>query len=205
MSPTSIHSQAVLPLLVVAAFAALTVCPANAQAQVKQPGAHPLYSVELEPHILVQHSHDWRGENQGVGVGIRASVPIIDNGPIRTINNSFAIGFGLDWTRFSDCDGRVNDDDCNVNQVWIPVVAQWNFFLTPVISVFGEPGIALVHRSLSYNQNCISIDDDECSDDYFDPFHPVFYAGARFLFSRNIGLVVRLGTPSVSVGATFLM
>ena len=66
------------------------------QTQVKQPGAHPIYAVELEPHLLVQHSHDWHGDDEGIGIGIRASIPIIDNGPIRTINNSLAIGFGLE-------------------------------------------------------------------------------------------------------------
>jgi hypothetical protein len=39
----------------------------------------------------------------------------------------------------------------------------------------------------------------------FDPILPVFYAGGRFLISDSIGIVARIGTPSISVGVTFLL
>ena len=37
---------------------------------------------------------------------------------------------------------RVYDDDCSVDVFMAPVVVQWNFWLTPIISVFGEAGLA---------------------------------------------------------------
>ena len=83
---------------------------------------------------------------------------------------------------------------------------QWNFFLTPVVSVFGEPGLAIRYRTWGYDgADCPEFSDLECSEDDVDPFEPVFFAGGRFLFSRTAGLVVRLGSPYISIGATFLM
>jgi hypothetical protein len=112
---------------------------------------------------------------------------------------------GLDWATFDDCDENWQIADCGADFIWVPVVAQWNFFLTPVVSVFGEPGAAFLYRTWDFDGACPIFDEDECDDSDFDPFEPVFFAGGRFLFSDNIGLVVRLGTPYVSLGATFLM
>jgi hypothetical protein len=106
---------------------------------------------------------------------------------------------------YDDCDRYWTVDDCGTDFIWIPVVAQWNFFFTPVVSVFGEPGLAFRYAKFHFDGPCPSFDDDDCDDTDFDPFEPVFFAGGRFLFSDTIGLVVRLGTPYISVGATFLM
>jgi hypothetical protein len=192
-------------LLGVAAASATLLVAQHGECQIKRPGAHPQYSVELEPHLLIQHDRSWRGRDEGWGPGIRATIPLVQNGPIPQINNNIGIGFGLDWAMYDDCDDYWALSDCGTDFVWIPVVAQWNFFLTPVISVFGEPGAAFMYRKFHFEGACPNADDDECDDSDFDPFEPVFFAGGRFLFSETIGLVVRLGTPYVSVGATFLM
>lgn len=170
-------------------------------AQIKQPGAHPRYTLELEPHLLVQHNDDWIADDEGIGPGIRLSIPIVPDGPIPTINNSLAIGFGLDWAFYNQC-RHSREEDCDANMLWFPVVAQWNFFFTPVVSVFGEVGGSIVHRSADWEGGCLAGDCDETD---LDLFRPVFFGGGRFLFSRTVGLVVRLGTPYVSVGATFLL
>ncbi len=73
--------------------AALTLA-STAQAQIGRPGAHERYTAEVEPHLVLQHTDD-----DGIGLGIRASFPIIDNGPIRTINNSLALGVGLECSQ----------------------------------------------------------------------------------------------------------
>jgi hypothetical protein len=172
-----------------------------AAAQIKQPGAHPRYTVELEPHLMVQHSDNWIAEDEGFGPGLRLSIPLMHNGPIPSINNSLGIGFGLDVAFFDDC-RRVRDDDCDARMLWFPVVAQWNFFFTKVVSVFGEAGLGIVHRSADFERGCLS---DDCDDTDLDLFQPLFFGGGRFLFSDSVGLVVRLGTPYVSVGATFLL
>lgn len=196
--------------LLVAVLAGLTATAtvgwsADAAAQIKQPGAHPRYSLEIEPHLFIQHHRNWYGDDEGIGPGVRFSIPLAHNGPIPSINNSYAIGVGLDWAMFDDCDGRFIDDDCDVNHVWIPVVFQWNFFFTRVVSVFGEVGPAIVYRSVSDENGCPSIGEDDCDDGDLELFQPVFWGGGRFLFSESVGLVVRLGTPAVTLGATFLM
>ena len=78
----------------------------------------------------------------------------------------------------------------------VPVVMQWNFWLHPQWSVFGEPGVAFHFRGGH-------------SDHFeFDPF--TFYVGGRFHFNDSIALTVRLGAPLLdnnvfSVGVSFLL
>jgi hypothetical protein len=202
---TQLVSSAVRLLTGVALAAATLLVAQHGHCQIKRPGAHPHYSVELEPHVLIQHDRDWRGDDEGFGLGLRATIPLVHNGPVPQINNNIGIGFGLDWVNFDNCDEYWGNADCGANFVWVPIVAQWNFFLTPVVSVFGEPGAAFMYRKWSFDGACPIFDNNECDDGDFDPFEPVFFAGGRFLFSDTVGLVVRLGTPYVSLGATFLM
>jgi hypothetical protein len=186
-----------------AAFSAAVALtwPDLAGAQIKQPGNHPRYSVELEPHLLLQHSDDWYADSGGYGLGVRASIPLLHNGPISTINNSLALGFGADVAFFDSCNARFRD--CDARMIWLPVVGQWNFFFTPVVSVFGELGVSIVHRSADWEGGCLG--DIDCDDTELDLFRPLFFGGGRFLFSRSVGMVVRLGTPYVSLGADFLL
>ncbi len=184
------------------------------QAQIKEPGNHPDYSVELEPHLLLQWSSGFYG-SEGYGLGARASIPFLKNGPIPKINNNMAIGFGLDWAHFSgNCwgwgnyyyrNGPVPGDQCSGNDFWVPIVLQWNFFLTPVISVFGEPGLAIEHQSFDYPY-FVNCPNGACRDTYsHTDLEPVFFAGARFLFSDTVGATVRLGWPYISAGISILL
>jgi hypothetical protein len=95
------------------------------------------------------------------GAGVRASFEIVDNGFIPSINNA-----------------------------WVPIVLQWNFWLSRNWSVFGEPGVAVRLRDAGRRKTS------------FDPI--VMYAGGRFHFSENITLTMRLGRPTMSVGVSFL-
>lgn len=163
------------------------------EAQIKSPGAHQRYSVELEPHGLVHWDVD--PGDEGVGLGLRASIPLIDNGPVTTINNSLAIGFGLDWAWSGDCGPR--DVDCDAHNIILPVVAQWNFFFTPVVSAFAELGFGIVFETW---------DEDYWGDD--DDFHvsPEFFflVGPRFTFG-TVAIPIRIGWPYLSVGVSFLL
>ncbi|MGE0328841.1 MAG: hypothetical protein AB7K71_37060 [Polyangiaceae bacterium] len=186
---------------------------ASAESVIKRPGAHPKYDFELEPHLVFQWDNRW-GSDDGFGPGARFNIPFLDNGPISSINNNMAIGVGLDLTFGSnDCGwywrdrGVPWDDryDCSVTEVWVPVVLQWNFFLTDIISVFGEPGLAFAHRSYDWHWYCNNVNGEVC--DYSgtrNDLEFVFWGGARFQFSDTVGLTVRLGSPYVSIGANFL-
>lgn len=188
---------------------------ARAQSIIKQPGNHPNYSVEIEPHLALQWA-DRYGDDDGLGPGARFNIPFTRNGPIPTINNTMGISFGLDIT-FGDggpgwCYARydrnswLRGEDCDVTEFWLPVAMQWNFFLTKVISVFGEPGLSIVHRRWDYQFYCNGAAGGLCDYDYDDTdVEFVFWAGGRFMFSDNVGVTVRLGFPMITAGVNILL
>ena len=199
----------------------LTLCePARAAGIIKEPGKHPHYSVELEPHFV--WTWDWlpHEAQDGLGLGLRASIPLFHNGPIDTINNNMAITFGFDWAHSSAHCGPGNRPppgyppgyypyydyyNCSANSYWVPVALQWNFFLTDIVSVFGEPGFAIVHERWNQWAPCApgaAVCEYTQSD---TQFHPVIWGGARFLFNDHLGVTVRVGVPSMSVGLTILL
>ncbi len=195
-----VQRQTLTKAFFLAVLAASPLCfagTASARSVIKQPGLHPRYDLELEPHLAVSFSSGYRYvDDDGFGPGLRLSIPIVPSGPISTINNSMAIGFGLDWTHH---DGNCRFDDCDADALWFPVVLQWNFWLTDMISVFGEPGLGIRH---------VSWDDAYCDDrgDCDDTdFKMMFFGGGRFMFSDTVGGVVRLGWPYLSLGVTFLL
>lgn len=194
-------------LLGAAAFAAVFATSGAARADtlvIKQPGNHARYSFEAEPHLILGFiDPPGVARGTGFGLGFRGTVPLVHNGFISSINNSVGIGFGADLVHYDrghdhcvDFDGnrcvRWRDDDDGVNTVFLPVVMQWNFFLSRNWSVFGEPGVAIVYHSW-----------DGDSDLDFDPF--VFYAGGRYHFSDTVTLTMRIGYPTFSVGVSFLL
>lgn len=197
-------------LLGALAFVTVALVPSVGLAQIKQPGAHLNYSAELEPQAVVQ----WDGPSgfdEGLGLGFRASIPLFHNGPIAKINNNMAIGFGFHWAHFEDdchtsyANGVIYlGSDCEANDLWFPVVLQWNFYLTPSIAVFGEPGLAIRHTRVSVD-NCSNEPFVDCdyTDTDFQPF--VLYMGAKFFVSDAVSVTVRLGFPTISVGASFFL
>lgn len=153
-----------------AACALSLAAPASAdRSTIKFPGDHPDYVFEAEPHALIEPFHDFRP-----GVGFRGTIELVDNGFVQTINNTVGIGFGVDWTE---------------KNLWIPIVMQWNFWLSENWSVFGEPG-GVIRIS----------DEKKKAFDYF-----AFYAGGRLHFSDTIALTMRVGKPTVSVGISFML
>ena len=137
-------------------------------------GDHTSYLFEIEPHGILGFGAPFDDTAAEVGLGVRGTLHLA-NGFIPSINDSVGVGFGIDFTPGGD--GRV----------LIPIVLQWNFWLSSRFSVFGEPGFAVTSGGAQT----------------FDPF--VFYAGGRFLFTPRIGLTVRVGYPDVSVGVSFLL
>jgi hypothetical protein len=185
---------------------------AHAQSIIRQPGNHPDYSFELEPHLALQWS-DRVGPDSGFGPGVRFNIPFLHNGPIKTINNNMGITFGLDITFGGGnrgCGYGYEYDrrwgDCSATEFWLPVAMQWNFFLTKVISVFGEPGFAIAHRRWSYNYYCNGANQPICGDypRNVTEVRPVLFAGGRFMFSDKVGATVRLGFPMISAGINIL-
>lgn len=198
-----------------AAFVAFALGARTVRAEdsiIKRPGDHPTYSVEMEPHLALAFFVPTAGSS-GVGVGGRFTIPIVKNGFISTINNSVGIGFGIDWISYNGCYRRWgNPYSCpNFQAFWLPIVMQWNFFLSTHWSVFGEPGLAL---SINSYGSCVDFYYDnrgnrvawDCGNAPsrlgVDPF--VLFVGGRYHFSETTALTMRIGWPYASIGVSFM-
>lgn len=172
---------------------------------IDRPGYHPRYAFEAEPHLLVGFiDPPGAAHGNGIGIGFRGTVQIVDNGFVPSINNSIGIGFGADWLHYGLGNGYCADRDLQnrcvryddnraVDTLWLPVVLQWNFWLSRNWSVFGEPGLALRF---------------EANDGGDHRFHPEFlqlYLGGRYHFVDTVALTMRVGYPTFSVGVSFLL
>jgi hypothetical protein len=170
------------PLLAAGASAALataillTAGAARAdESTIRHYGDHTSYIFEAEPHAILGFGVPFEtGAGPFFGLGFRGTFHIA-NGFVQSIDDSVGIGFGIDFAPAG-------------SRILVPIVLQWNFWLTQRWSVFGEPGFAIVSGPGPQS---------------FDPF--IFYAGARFLFTPRIGLTMRVGYPDASVGVSFLL
>ena len=165
MKQVPIRIAAVVGALAAVAWAG----PARAdEMEIKFPGQHPNYVFEAEPHALVDPFHDF-----AFGAGFRGTVVVVQNGFVKTINNSIGVTFGLDYADHG---------------LWIPVGMQWNFWLSRHWSVFGEPGV--VFRTGQHGDHLGWLG---------------LWAGGRYHFTDRIALTMRVGTPTLSVGVSFLL
>ena len=165
---------------------------------IDDPGEHPDYIFDAEPHLLIGvFKPPGPAAGTGLGVGFRGTIEIFDNGFVPSINNTVGVGFGVDWMRYDRaeraCVNQAPGDNCRIVEVdesmdyfWIPVVMQWNFWLSENWRVFGEPGGAIRFGKGDAK-----------------PL-PVLMGGGRLHFSDYIALTLRAGYPSFSVGISFL-
>ncbi len=177
---------------------------ASAQSIIKNPGDHPEYNVEAEPHLNFGWANRWA--SNGYGLGARFSIPVVHNGFVPTINNSVAISFGLDYLRFSGpyCSylGLGTNGGCGASVFLLPVAMQWNFWLAPKWSVFGEPGLYIYHSV--YDDLCNAAVTPQCKVSSRTNVDFMFHAGGRFHFNDTVALTLRVGYPTVSFGVSFL-
>ncbi len=152
--------------------------PGNAMADaygITHPRQHIDYYFELEPEVVIVFG---RNLDEGPGLGVRGSIPVMFNGFIPSINNSIAVTFGFD----KDPIGRGHTYN-------VPMALQWNFWLHRNFSVFGEPGIFLQFK-----------------DDHKTHAEFQVWGGARVHFTDNVGLTARVSlpnTPAASLGVSF--
>lgn len=170
---------------------------------IKSPGDHPDYHVELEPHLLFGWAHLYHGN--GVGLGGRFTIPIVDNGFVKTINNSVGVTFGIDWLHYGGCYYRVGrvEYGCDANFFFFPVAMQWNFWLTDKWSVFGEPGLYVYHGTFD-DDYCNGVA-GPCNYPTRTGVEPALYLGGRFHFNEKVSLTMRIGYPTLSFGASFFL
>ncbi len=180
---------------------------AAAVSTIKDPNP-PDYHLELEPKLNITPGGFFDYGGLGIGPGIRATIPVMSPGFVKTINDSIGISFGLDilhydgYRYYARCgrNGCPYYDAGNFWSIYFPVAMQWNFWLTDRWSVFGEPGLALRHAFYSGNYCDNALYDCNSRDTlYF-----LFYAGGRFAFNDHMALTMRIGHPTLlSVGLSF--
>jgi hypothetical protein len=168
------------------------------------------YEFELEPHLVLGTAPPGPGYGSGVGIGVRGSVVILPDGFLRNVNDSVAVGFGLDIGHYTGS-WAINGyrDQClhfepgpngtsictevtssggTYNYFFVPVVLQWNFWLTRHFSAFGEPGVDFYYLgSHGFNVS------------------PAAYVGGRVQLGSRVTLTGRIGYPTVAIGASFML
>jgi len=140
---------------------------------ITHPRQHIDYYFELEPEVIIVFN---RNLDEGPGLGVRGSIPVLFNGFIPSINNSIALTFGFD----KDPIGRGRTYN-------VPVALQWNFWLHRNFSVFGEPGIFMQFNDKAH-------------------FELQVWGGARVHFNDTVALTARVSvpnTPAASLGVSF--
>src|SRR5262249_5337618 len=63
---------------------------------IREPGDHPSYVFEAEPHLIIGYGVPFDDANAMFGVGFRGTFHIA-NGFIKSINDSVGVGFGFDF------------------------------------------------------------------------------------------------------------
>jgi hypothetical protein len=202
-------------LCIAAAASILTVVRhVAADDTITRPGDHPNYVVEVEPHGAVGWTHYNHAPDDGIGLGARFSIPLVDNGFVSSINDSVAITFGVDWLHYSgaDCYGyyygpppphpwpcyNVGD----ANYLFFPVAMQWNFFVGRRWSVFAEPGLAVYHGFFDY---CSAAPPGTpCANPSSTGVDLAIFLGGRYHFGEHAALTMRLGYPTVSIGVSLM-
>jgi hypothetical protein len=186
------RALATLAGAVVAASTLLLAQEANAQLIIRNPGDHPDFRAELEPHGLLVPWGDSFGYGHyygrydyaaAAGIGFRATIKVADP-VIPRLNNTIGVTFGLDFTNCGYC--YYGKEQFSF---WTPVGAQWTFFLTRKWSVFGDVGAVAFSDGFYHNL-------------WFDP---MFEVGGRFHFRDKITLTMRVGYPFITVGVSFFI
>jgi hypothetical protein len=182
--------------VILATVTCLWASGARAADTIRTPGDHPSYALEIEPHLLFGWDSLFPGDS--VGFGARISIPILENGFVRSINDSVAITFGADVLHYDGC--YIPKYTCSANFLVLPAALQWNFYLARHWSVFGEPGLFVYHGffdSCPTGTPCVNVPSAT-------GVQPAVFVGGRYELGDHVSLTVRLGYPTISFGISFL-
>jgi hypothetical protein len=172
----------------------------------------PRYAVELQPHVIAQWAALPRRSEVGLGLGFRASIPVLGLPPLRGLRHNLAVSFGMDWAYLGVCESRA--PACRGDDFWFPVVMQWNLFLTRWWSVFPELGLAIHHAAWGVRY----IDEpgpapragvcgpgrapDCWVEGRLTELTPAAWLGTRFSLSDAFSFTLRMGFPAFVAGVS---
>ena len=120
----------------------------------------------------------------GIGAGARLTLPLIANGFIQDINDSFELELGVDAAF-----GAIGLGGGPVTLVDIPIEGRWTFHFTPSFLAYVKLGVGSVIYLSIYSG--------------VTPY-AVFYVegaiGAQYDFSKNFGVRIEGGSHSLHLG-----
>ena len=168
------------------------------------------YSFEVQPHLILGTAPGGPGAGSGTGLGALAVVEVSPDGFIGDVNDSIAVGAGLGfghhtgaWLSSGQRDqclhfepGPAGTSVCTevtsggggYNYVYVPLVMQWNVWLTQQWSVFAEPGLDLYLRTAPGSA-----------------LGPAMHVGGRFKIADRMTLTARVGYPNFTFGVSFFL
>ena len=158
--------------LIGTSVAATSAARAAEHSAIREVGDHPSYIFEAEPHVLLGFGGPFE-DRSNFGLGFRGTFHIA-NGFVSSINDTVAVGVGFDFAP-------------GPGDVFIPIVLQWNFWLSTHWSVFGEPGIAFGAGPGN------------------DHVFPALFVGGRYNFNDRIALTMRVGYPEFALGLSIFL
>jgi hypothetical protein len=122
----------------------------------------------------------------GIGVKLGAEIPVVKDGFISSINDSFAIepAFYLAYSNYYG--SNFYNDDVNLLQYTIAVAGIWNFHLKPNLTVYGALSLGVVIRDWT------NIDDRYWNDSKAAAFVELA-PGVKWKFHEKIALRAELG------------
>jgi hypothetical protein len=115
------------------------------------------------------------------GVGARFYLPIVANGFIPSLNDSFGIEFGADANFYFGGYGGTSYGFA------IPVEARWNFHLLPKVEAYGKLGFALGFYIPAFGNLS------------FYPY-AIAQVGIMYMITPTIALRAEVGYPHIKVG-----
>lgn len=128
----------------------------------------------------------------GPAVGVRAAIPIVDNGFISSIDNAIYLTFGGD-VLLERCYGCGGKDDYGA-AIAIPVTGRWQFNFNPSWSAYGEAGPNLYIHSGWLGRDRFP-DLDGALGHWFS-----VVVGGKYHFAQDMSLTLSLGFPYSHVG-----
>lgn len=126
----------------------------------------------------------------GIGANVRYEIPVVPNGFIPTINNSFSIEPSLGLAYASRGYSGVNYSVFDVTPAMYGI---WNFYFNPKFSAYG--GLGLGFNIGTYTGSSYT---DSASYFFWDPV-----VGLHYSFSPNMALRAEAGAQGLKGGVSF--